>query len=174
MNKKVIPVGFVVVGLSLILWYYFQNRESQQSRTTQDTQSTTQLTPAISSKDIRSPVCDCSWSISGSLNVEFLVTNPSGKQTGYLQASNTYVNNIPDASYGPDAGFLYFGQNKPENGVYTVKVFAKQPGDYSLDVGIVYGPMNSKVVPISGAFVTKQVDEYTIELPEGLVNMINN
>ena len=154
MSHKLLLVVIISAGLLVALQYSFQN------------QKTTRLV---------SSTCNCSWAITSSTNVELLVTSPSGKKTGYLQTSNKYVNELPDASYGienPDV--LYFGQNNPENGTYTLQVIGKQSGMYDLQISIAYGPMKGKSIPINGTMVSDQADEYTIRLPDGLVKKIND
>jgi hypothetical protein len=142
-------------------------------------------TPSTPTLPAQSQLCNCSWTISSGTNVEFLVTSPSGKQTGYLQASNSYVSGIPDASYGIEEGIaddtgqnpslpniLVFMTNSAENGTYTMQIIPKQLGKYHLEVAFVWGPGSSKVVPIEGTLVTNQTDKYTITFPSGTVQKV--
>src|SRR5439155_559564 len=136
-----------------------------------DTSITPSTSPNIKLNPSKSSPCDCSWAILSSTNVEFLVTNPSGQQEGYLQASNSYINNIPDASYGIEGGIgdtsreentppsrLYFGMNNPENGIYKLQIIGKKSGKYHLDVSFAWGPMNGKTTSIDGTLTTNQID----------------
>ena len=133
-----------------------------------------------------SSVCTCSWAKSTDTNVELLVTSPSGQQEGYLLTSNSYINNIPEASYGIEQGIadpskkelplpdrLYFGVSDAENGIYELQVIGKQPGKYHLDVGFSWGPMNTKSVSVEGTLTTNQVDKYTVTLPDGVIQKVN-
>lgn len=136
--------------------------------------------PSASPMPLESSKCNCSWAISSGTNVEILVTSPSGQQTGYLQASNSYVNNIPDASYGPEFGIQdpsgqitpmpninYFGMNNPENGVYKLQVIGISAENYQLDISFAWEPLNSKITAIDGTLSVNQIDKYTITFPDG-------
>lgn len=143
--------------------------------------------PTASPKPPESSLCNCSFAISSSTNVEFLVTSPSGQQAGYLQASNSYVSNIPDASYGVEPGLsddtgveppmpdeVVFGVSEAENGIYTLEVIGKEPGKYDLDVRIALGPGNGKVLSIKGELTKNQIDKYAITIPSGTIQKIGN
>src|SRR3972149_7706563 len=149
-NSKGIAHLFVIIILALAVVGgigYYENKNGQIRLPPQQAQPfpppTKTASPTISEP---SKFCNCSWAILSTTNVEFLVTSPSGQQTGYLQAGNSYVNNIPDASYGieggiaddtgqnpPSPSFNYFGQNNPQNGIYGLQVISKQSGKYHLD-----------------------------------------
>jgi hypothetical protein len=79
--------------------------------------------------------------------IQFLVTDPSGKQTGYDPSTGAYVENIPGSTYGFEGGItddsgqgpstpttLYFHIDNPSNGAYQVQVVGTGTGQYSLDV----------------------------------------
>ncbi|MDP3998121.1 MAG: hypothetical protein Q8P89_00700 [bacterium] len=134
-----------------------------------------------------SPHSAMSWAISSGTNVEFLVTSPSGQQEGYLAVSNSYVRDLPDAYYGVEGGIvdmtgqgppildaLQFGQNNPENGIYTLQIFGKQPGAYHLEVAFAWGPGDGKVDSIDGTLTTNQVDKYTVTIPSGAIQKVGN
>ena len=127
-------------------------------------------------------ICDCSWGIAADTSVEFLVISPSGKQTGYLQTTNSYLQELPDSYYGIESGIgddtgqgpplhdvLMFGQNNPEEGLYKIQVVGKPGGKYKLDIGVAFGPERSFSVSGEGNLITNRVDEYTFSIPEGIL-----
>ncbi len=87
----------------------------------------------------KTSLCNCSFVISSISNVEFLVTSPSGQQTGYVQGNKYPLLNIPSSSYGVQPGIsddtgespplpdsVQFGTSEGENGIYNVQIFPKQ------------------------------------------------
>ena len=130
--------------------------------------------------------CDCSWAITGSTNVEFLITDPYGKQTGYLKDLKTYAREIPDSSYGIESGMAddlgqnppqpdiqYFGMNNADNGVYKLEVIGRENGSYHIEIAIVWGPMNTKSILFDGDLDVNQVDSYQIMFPSGTIQKLN-
>ncbi len=197
-NLKGIVSVFVLIILALVVvggvgYYAYKNGQINlipRSGLSKFPPLTLSPTPSIKALPSHTPsetsLCDCSWAISSSTNIEFLVTSPSGEQTGYLQGTKTYVQNIPDSSYGIESGIaddtgqnlplpdsLYFGLNNSENGIYLLEVTVKQSGKYHLDIGIAWGPMNSKSIPVDGALMANQVDKYELIFPEGAIQKIN-
>lgn len=141
----------------------------------QDTKTTSTITPSGS-------VCDCSFAISGPANVEFLVIDPMGRQTGYVKDNGSYVSDIPDASYGlqggigddtspepPTSAIVYFGMNNPLGGIYELQVIGTGAGDYHIEIGFAWGPMDTKKIEFDGTLLAGGVDKYKISIPDGSV-----
>ena len=179
LGRLLLVIAIVIIGIASFLYY---SRQKVIIKTNTLSSSSKDDVPQKS----ESKYCNCSWAITTGTNVEFLVFSPSGQQTGYLQASNSYVNNIPDSSYGIEQGIgddtgqgpplpdmNYFGMNNPENGVYEVQIISRQPGDYHLDVSIAWGPMNGKTISIDGTLVTNQVDKYAVTFPDGEIQKVD-
>jgi hypothetical protein len=167
-----ILVVLVVVTICAVSYWYINKRKVSK------------LTPSIA-RIQKTQSGNCSWAIVGSDNVELLVTDPSGRQEGFLQLSSNYVYDIPDASYGFQQGLkddtgknpplpssIYFGQNNAEDGIYTLQIISTQPGKYHTDIGIGCSSTNSKAVPIDGELTKNQSDNYTITFPSGSVKKI--
>jgi hypothetical protein len=127
------------------------------------------------------------WAISGPTNVEFLIVSPSVKQTGYVSAKESYISDIPDASYGIEGGIAdatgqgsptstltYFGMNDPANGVYDLQIIAKQSGSYHLEISFAWGPESTKRTSFDGTLNSGQVDKYKVTIPDGIVRKVHN
>ncbi len=188
-NSKGFAHLFLLIVLALVVVGgigYYTYKNGQIRLTPQQDQPPPTPTKTVSPTISESSFCNCSWAISSTTNVEFLVTNPSGKQTGYLQATKGYIQDIPDSSYGieggisddtgqstPSPSYLYFGQNIPENGNYVLQVIPKQVGNYHLEISFAWGPGNTKVSSFDGTLISNQIDKYTITIPDGSNQKLN-
>lgn len=142
------------------------------------------VNPASSSQS-----CKSSWAVSGSENVQFLVTDPNGVQTGFDRIKDLIVQNIPDSSYGLQPGIgddtgkstpmpsrRYFGMNDPINSVYILQIFAEQAANYDIDVATAFGPsyLKNENLPFSGTLTTNQIDKYKVSFSDGSILKVNN
>lgn len=120
------------------------------------------------------------WAIIAHSPVQMLITDPNGAQTGFVTSTGSILQDIPESSYGeetgifddtgenpPLPGFLYFGQNHIEDGIYKVQVIGTGSGPYSLDFAVASGPDDTSVQTIAGTIVLGQVDTYSINVAEG-------
>lgn len=181
-------VVLATLGILRFTVYYGQSKSKHTTPPTVATALTpSQKTNPTTSVNPIASACNCSWAITSSTSVEFLVISPSGQKTGFMQSTQSYVSEIPDASYGPEsgiandtgqgspsAGFLYFGMNNAENGKYELEVIGKEGGKYHLDISFAWGSENGKQLPFDGTLDSGQVDKYTITFPEGIVQKVNN
>jgi hypothetical protein len=197
--------GIVMVVLLLVVFlaaigifglYLFQKQQNKVPGTVLNkiTALHNTVTPFYSPSSIpnSSPIptetstCDCSWAISSGTNVEFLITSPSGQQEGYLQSSNSYIKDLPDAYYGVEPGIadetgqnppqpdmLQFGQSNPQNGIYDIQVIGKHPGNYHLDILFAWGPSNTEKLSFEGILNLNQIDKYKVTFPDGTVEKVN-
>jgi hypothetical protein len=143
----------------------------------------TSTVSALSNKE----TCDCAWAISGTSNLEFVVIDPDGRREGYIKDTNSYANELPDASYGPDTGasddsgggtkataLVMFNMNSPKNGTYILQIIGKEPGNYHVEISFTWGPNDSKLTKFDGLISEGQVNKYRINIPEGKAEEINN
>jgi hypothetical protein len=127
---------------------------------------------------------DCAWAILTTANVEFLITSPTGKQTGFDRENNNYLLEMPDSSYGPESGIgaddgsgskmtdmMYFGQNSPEFGLHKLQVIGKDDDKYQLHFSLVCEPGNSITNDINSIIKNNGVENYQINLPEGKIEI---
>lgn len=117
--------------------------------------------------------------------IQVLVTDPSGNQTGYNPATETYMENIPGSTYDLEGGItngignstpntLYFHLDNPANGTYKVQIIGTGAGTYTL---VFVGTNQSGVLTTNsqtgqtgqGQIQTTQV---TYSLTTGLVNQL--
>lgn len=196
----VILISIGVIAVSVTGYFYWSSKPVIPVSTPTTIENTLfptttpndELTPEVAKKILPLPdptakrsLCNCSLGISSGTNVEFLVTSSSGLQTGYLVASKSYLQNIPTSSYGvqhdisddtgrnpPMPDITYFGLSEGENGIYTLQIIGRQPGKYHLDVGVVFGPGNS-TTSADGTLTTNQVDNYTLTIPSGVIQKVN-
>jgi hypothetical protein len=107
--------------------------------------------PYIMGYSIYNPAKDPSMmSIYSPLSVDFLVTDPLGRKTGFDPRTNTQYNEIPGGSYGiqsidtpaepgymPDtlvAEKIFMSTSDTPAGNYKIETFANQSGNYYLDI----------------------------------------
>jgi hypothetical protein len=193
----ILPLIVLLMAISILGIFLYQKQSTGLSNNSwaEATHPYSSFTPSLppseiltaSPKPSESSVCNCSWAISTNTNVDFLVTNPSGQQEGYLKSSNSYARNIPDAYYGIELGIgdedsgggplqpdiLQFGQKNPENGIYTLQVIGKTPGKYHIDMAFAWGSGNTKTTSIDGMLTTNQTDIYTVTIPNGTIQKID-
>ncbi len=170
------------------------NRITTLNNSISPSQPPSVLPTGLSNKPIepssKSPSSIDLWTIDSGTNVEFLVTSPSGQQEGYLQASNNYINTIPDAGYGVEKGIgdpdgegaplpdhRSFSVWNPKNGIYVLEIISKQPGKYNLSMTFSWGTgsdVKSKEVSIVGTLTKNQVDKYTITIPDGTIQKVSH
>jgi len=130
--------------------------------------------------DNKSPLPGRSWAIVAHSPVEMLITDPNGAQTGFNPASNTYLLNIPDSSYGEGDDIvgdddnntvlppvLYFGQNGLENGQYKIEVFGTGTGPYTLDIAVANGQTDGSIRSIVGNAQPGSKDTYIVISVDG-------
>ena len=121
-----------------------------------------------------------SWTIVAHSPVELLITDPTGAQTGFNPVTGTYIQDIPESTYGlqqgllddtgvlpPPPDVLYFGQNNLSMGKYTVQVIGTGSGPYSLDFGLASGPDDTSLRTVTGVAVPGQTDTYIVIVAEG-------
>lgn len=129
------------------------------------------------------------WDIIGTTdNVELLITDPSGNQSGYLLENKTRIVGIPNAIYDFGGGILppdgsgkglpdhpEFSGQKLLSGIYIVQVIGKELGKYHVDSMLTVGSENISPGSLDGNITTiDQIDKYSISLPEGKIQKINN
>jgi hypothetical protein len=125
---------------------------------------------------------DCAWAILTTANVEFLITSPSGKHTGFNKENNTYLLEMPDSSYGPEQGIgaddgsgskmpdmMYFDQNHPEFGLYKLQVIGKNDNKYQLHFSLFCEAGKSITKDIDSIIRNNGVESYLITLPQGKI-----
>ena len=106
-------------------------------------------------------------------NVDFLIVNAEGQRTGYDDATERVVEEIPNSSYGleniftmddpePTNAVSSASINQPKNGVYEIKVKGAQQGQYSVSVDRTnrYGQSLSQIV-FSGAIQADETKTHT-------------
>jgi hypothetical protein len=124
------------------------------------------------------------------LDVEFLVTAPNGKQEGYLSSNNKYVYDIPNAIYGPQGnisdptgkssgmpGQQHFSVKDPVNGAYTIQIIGKKAGKYQIVITLSNGYGNDYkqiLKELNETTAVGQIDTYSITLPQGNIQRVNN
>lgn len=109
--------------------------------------------------------------------IQFLITDPNGKQTGYQPRTNAYITAIPQSSYGTDTGIaaidgqsskapesLIFNENNPVNGTYTLQVYNTGNGPYKIDFMSMTGSQNATHTVITGTAKTGKTDTYLVTI----------
>lgn len=132
--------------------------------------------------------CNCSFVVTSGTNIEFLVTSPTGKQTGYIKSNKYPLLDIPSSSYGIQHGISddtgknppmpdinYFGISEAENGTYKLDVIPKQAGKYYLHMGLAFGPpLKGIEASAEGMLTENQFDKYMINIPDGTLKKVSN
>lgn len=119
-------------------------------------------------------------SFKGFSPVELLVTDPQGRMTGYDASTGTYLNQIPQASYGTDVGLIDdtgvspqlpssidFTVVAPLDGDYTVQVIGTGAGTYQFEASYMDASGNPTSQIATGTANPGSVDVYTAQLSNG-------
>ena len=128
------------------------------------------------------------WTMTSPSNIEFLVTNSTGQQEGYLYSSKSYVSTLPNASYGLQEGItdmtgknpplpdkIYFSFSNPPNNVYSLEVIGIQQGKYHIDISFLSkSDTAAQDAFLEGELATNQINTYTITLPQGTIEKVSN
>lgn len=119
----------------------------------------------------------------------FLVTDPNGNQTGYIPSTKSYIQNIPNTSYGVAGGIAPPDGSAPampnviefatlmdgtKYGIYTIQVNGFVNGNYDLQIAIIASANdNRKSFDITGSVTQNSVDTYKINIPSGTYTKVS-
>lgn len=190
-------LAILVIFIITIGSFLYLNQVSKTSSSIIGTKSTPEINVLLASPSSRialsSPLVSLSaievWEMVGPSNVELLITDSLGRQSGYVLSKQSYVEDIPQSSYiyggsitdplthktmpsHPD-----FSINNPLNGDYQVQVIGKNLGKYSIAVYLTSGTgVNSKAITssIDGNTDVNQIDKYSVSLPSGKIQKLNS
>ena len=117
--------------------------------------------------------------------IQMLITDPNGKNTGYESTANSYLNDIPESSYGADHGIadidgqvpkapesIIYDQNNPINGTYTLKAYGTGNGPYTIDFVSMAASESAVHHIISGKATTGKTDTYFVTISSNSSNPI--
>lgn len=184
-----LPIIFLGITLLVLIGFFILIRFMKQDDLSFSAPMTRveSLDPIVIPTEFITTYCDCSLAITTTSNIEFIVTNPFGQQSGFQQNKADYINEIPNASYGLEEGIMdasgqgiplqdlrYFSVNDPLNGVYILKIIPQQSGTYNLTIALVWGPENSISYTYKSVLGENQADFFQLSLPEGLIEKERN
>lgn len=200
MNQKGITPLVTLIAITVIVilagcGYYFltskANYTSQETKSPQVVVTPNETSKPASASPQALHLSISTWEMIGTANIELLVTDQSGNQTGYLPSTRLDVNRILNAGYYVGGGITDpstgrsmadhpdFSAQNPSNGTYQLEIIGKELGDYNVDVYLTSGSgQDLKDIPspvINGKIThINQVDKYSITLPDGNIqNLIN-
>jgi hypothetical protein len=117
------------------------------------------------------------WSLRAHSPVQFIVTDPSGRQTGYVASSGNLLQNIPGASYvigngindpegiePPLPNIPDFENDTPVDGTYIVQVVGTGTGPYTLDFFSSTDTGTSTTTTLSGTAAQGSLDTYRVTI----------
>jgi hypothetical protein len=120
------------------------------------------------------PMLGRSWAIVAHSPVAMLITDPSGRQTGWNPSTGSILTDIPDSQYGvipgladdsgsapPAPDTLWFDQPNWSTGTYTIQVIGTGSGPYAIDFLFSNG---QPVVTFTGTAAPNVTDTYVVTI----------
>ncbi len=192
MQKGFSLIVVLVIVLALVIGIgsgvsLFKNKGNKNSLSNTPTPVTNSSISPSPSKVATQSSTLFDWQI-WATNVELLVSNSQGQQTGFTLPNGKTINDIPNSSYGmvgaitdptgqrpPSPSGNHFEMNNPPDGAYIIQEIPVIPGKYTLHLqfGSGRGP-DSKFwkQSVTGTLLENQIDKYSVKLPEGSVQKV--